>query len=278
MKNVVLILSLFALSPLAISLSTSAAHAQPASSTLSGVKGPIVIDSGVMVVESTPDFAREESFEYLRRADRGITLLNSVNMTDGRYRVRARFDFDANWNSITASGVGLYGAEPVESRMVRAGKAVDIQVRGVGVNINEKAVCDPNCFINMSPTSLPMFVMTRHYDFEKGGPQVFRWTGQDLDRVRTLSGGTAELTFQGERTFDRAVLPGKPRRTVNVRHFTFVESLPLPDGGRFKLDFDLWTDTEHRPLGFRVKTPGSTGSGTVGFRKAWADVRGQLVE
>lgn len=269
MSKVFLFLSFLVLS--------STAVAQEARPTFAGVKGAIMIDSGVMVVESTPDFAREESFEYLRRPDGGVTLLNTVNMTDGRFRVRARFDLDKDWKSINATGRGLYDGIAVDSRMERAGKVVEIQVTGEGVNLNPTAVCDPDCFINMSPTSLPMFVMTRHYDLEKGGPQLFRWTGQDLDRVRTLSGGTAELTFQGERILARAVLPGKPSKTVTIRHFTFVESLPLPDGGRFKLDFDLWTDTEHRPLGFRVRTPGSPG-GTIGFRKAWADVRGQLVE
>lgn len=269
MKAIVLALSFLA-APLAV-------QAQDQRPTFAGVKGAVVIDSGVMVVESTPDFAREESFEYLRRNDGGVTLLNTVNMTDGRFRVRARFDFDKDWNSLNATGRGLYDGVPVDSRMDRAGKIVEIQVTGEGVHLNPTAVCDPDCFINMSPTSLPMFVMTRHYNLAMGGPQLFRWTGQDLDRVRTLSGGTAELNYQGEQTLARAVLPGKPPRMVTVRHFTFVESLPLPDGGRFNLDFDLWTDTEHRPLGFRVKTPGSTGSGTVGFRKAWADVRGQLV-
>jgi len=269
MKNWVLLISLVG--------SSTAAAAQQGSPTFAGVKGAIMIDSGVMVVESTPDFAREESFEYLRRPDGGVTLLNSITMKDGRYRVRARFDMDKDWKSLNATGRGLYDGVPVDSRMERKGKVVEIQVRGDGVALNPTAVCDPDCFINMSPTSLPMFVMTRHYDLEMGGPQLFRWTGQDLDRVRTLSGGTAELTYQGEQTLNRAVLPGRPRKMVTVRHFTFVESLPLPDGGRFKLDFDLWTDTEHRPLGFRVTTPGLTG-GTVGFRKAWSDVRVQLVE
>lgn len=269
MKNVLLLLSLLSL--------PTAANAQDGRPTFAGVKGAIMIDSGVMVVESTPDFAREESFEYLRRPDGGVTLLNSITMTDGRFRVRARFDMDKDWKSLSASGRGLYDGIPVDSRMERKGKVVEIQVHGDGVHLNPTAVCDPDCFINMSPTSLPMFVMTRHYDLEKGGPQLFRWTGQDLDRVRTLSGGTAELTYQGERTLNRAVLPGKPKKTVTVRHFSFVESLPLPDGGRFTLDFDLWTDTEHRPLGFRVTTPGSTG-GTIGFRRAWSDVRGQLVD
>ncbi len=244
-------------------------------STLAALSGATMVDSGVIVITSTPEFAREESFEYVRRPDGGITLLNTITATDGRFRTRARFDMDADWNALSASGLGLYEGVPVEIFMQRNGAQVDIQVHGEGVHLNPTAVCDPDCFINMSPTTLPMFVMTRHYDRATGGVQTFRWTGQDLDRVRTLSGGKANLDFAGEIEVSRAALPGQDPEQVTVLHFTFVEEIPLPDGKYFRLNFDLWTDAEHRPLGFRAMTPGTTG-GTVGFRKGWDDVRAQV--
>lgn len=246
-------------------------------STLAGRIGATVLDSGVMVVTGNPLFAREENFEYLRRQDGGVTLLNTITATDGRFRVRARFDLDDQWRSLRASGVGLYDGVPVEIQMQRRGKRVEIKVRGEGMILNPKADCDPDCFINMSPSSLAMFVMTRHYEEAKGGEQTFHWTGQDLDRVRTLSGGKADLTFQGSKVYSRQTLPGRPPRQATVRHYTFVERLPSDNGGTFTLDFDLWTDGDHRPLGFRVRTPG-TDSATVGFRKGWEGVRSQLLE
>ncbi|MDX2221835.1 MAG: hypothetical protein SFV21_03735 [Rhodospirillaceae bacterium] len=258
---------------------TSAAVAQlvpdPARVNYAGVSGARLIDAGVMVVTGGgPAFDRTEAFEYLSTSAGGVVLLNTITMTDGRYRVQARFDLDADWNARSADGLGLYEGVPVVAVMRRDGREVRIAVRSLGdggakVSLDPTAACDPDCFINMSPSALAMFVMTRHYDLARGGPQTFRWTGQDLDRVRTLSGGTATLSFAGERVVPRAT------GETALRHFTFVESLPLPDGGRFTLNFDLWTDREHRPMGFRVRTPGAAG-GTFGFRQGFEDVRAAL--
>lgn len=250
-------------------------------STYAGVAGAKVLDSGVMVVTGNPDFAREEAFEYVQRPDGGITLLNTISAGNGSFRVRARFDLDADWQSLSASGLGLYAGVPVVSYMERVGSQVEIQVHslneGDGVHLTSEAVCDPDCFINMSPSSVAMFVMTRHYDLEKGGVQTFQWAGQDLDKVRTLSGGKANLVYQGEQAVKRAALPEAEAETVTLRHFTFVEELPMPNGGVFKLDFDLWTDLDHWPMGFQVRTPGTAGA-TLGFRKGWDDVRGQVAQ
>ncbi|MEQ8510473.1 MAG: hypothetical protein RIB43_15825 [Rhodospirillaceae bacterium] len=254
-------------------------------STYAGVAGARVLDSGVMVVTGNPAFAREETFEYVQRPDGGITLLNTISAGNGSFRVRARFDLDADWNSLSASGLGLYDGVPVESYMERVGDQVDILVHslnegegdGGGIHLASSAVCDPDCFINMSPSAVAMFVMTRHYDLEKGGVQTFQWAGQDLDKVRTLSGGKANLVYQGEQAVKRAALPEAEPETVTLRHFTFVEELPMPNGGVFKLDFDLWTDLDHWPMGFQVRTPG-TASATLGFRKGWDDVRGQVAQ
>lgn len=259
----------------------SGSQAENLPSTYAGVAGATVLDSGTMVVTGTPAFSREEGFEYLQRSDGGFTLLNTITAADGRFRGRARFDLDAEWRSLSASGLGLYDGVPIESHMERVGPEVKIQVHsiaeGADVHLSPTAVCEPDCFINMSPSAVAMFVMTRHYDFERGGIQTFQWAGQDLDQVRTLSGGKANLNYQGEKDVLRAALPGAVNENLVVRHFTFVEELPLPNGGVFKLDFDLWTDTEHWPLGFRVRTPG-TDSATIGFRKGWDDVRSQLAE
>ena len=116
-----------------------------------------------------------------------------------------------------------------------------------------------------------MFVMTRHYDFAKGGAQTFRWTGQDLDRVRTLSGGTAALSLKGETEVSRV-----GGTVLKVRHFTFVETMPNPAGGTYSLDFDLWTDVEHRPLGFRIRFSGGNPSGVVGWRQGFEELRATL--
>lgn len=241
-------------------------------STLAGVSGVKLLDAGVMIVSGPSEFARTEGFEFLQRPDGGVSLLNTITASDGRFRVRARFDYDDAWNSIGANGKGLYDGSTVISTMRVSGTRVDIQVIGDGIDLTRTAACDPDCFVNMSPSAIAMFVMTRHYDETRGGPQTFRWAGQDLDRVRTLSGGTATLSFESERSIPRAYGP-----EIMVKHFTFVESLQGPDGEPFFLNFDLWTGTDHAPLGFRVMTPGAS-SGTLGFRQGYGDVRDAVLE
>jgi hypothetical protein len=253
-----------------------AAQAADEPSIYAGVAGAKLIDSGAMVVAAGGPFDREESFEYLQRPDGGYVLLNTITAASGAYRVQARFDLDAKWRSESAYGIGLYEGKPVDIAMKAAGKQVKIAVRPRdaakgGLTSDPVAVCDPDCFINMSPSITSMFVMTRHYDFAKGGAQTFRWTGQDLDRVRTLSGGTATLSFKGEVEAARA---GGP---LKVRHFTFLETMPNPSGGTYSLDFDLWTDLDHKPLGFRIRFSGGNPSGVVGWRKGFEDVRTALV-
>jgi hypothetical protein len=241
-------------------------------SIYAGVAGAMLFDSGAMVVTGG-GFAREENFEYVRRPDGGVTLLNVITAADGHYRVNARFDYDSGWNAVTAHGTGLYDGAPVAIAMHKAGKEVAVDVRGDGVDLHPRAACDPDCFLNMSPSATAMFVMTRHYDFAVGGEQEFRWAGQDLDRVRTLSGGRARLTFRGAKPVVRAT-----GQTLNMRHFTFIELLPGPDGSTVSLDFDLWTDDEHRPYGFRVRLPGGSPAGTVALRKGFEDVRAAILK
>ena len=238
---------------------------QAQDSTYAGLSGATVLDAGVMQVTSGSGFARTETFEYLQRPDGGVTLLNTMTSDDGRFRVRARFDHTADWQSIEAWGKGLYDGAAVDSHMERNGTQVDITVTGAETDITNTAVCEPDCFINMSPSATAMFLMTRHHSMEVGKVEQFRWAGQDLDRVRTLDGGKADLKYEGEVT-----AAGK-----TIRYFTFIERLPLPNGTMFDLPFQMWTDMDHWPLGFKV---GSGERATVGFRKGWEDVRAQLLD
>lgn len=224
-----------------------------------------------MVVGNGGEFGREEVFEYLTRPGGGYVLLNTITAGSGAYRLRARFDLDADWQSESAAGIGLYKGEPVAVVMRRDGDEVKISVRSEkagGYSSDPVAACVPDCFINMSPSITSMFVMTRHYDFEKGGAQVFHWTGQDLDKVRTLSGGTAALIFVGDVPVTRA-----GGEVLALRHFQFVETLPNPAGGTYSLQFEMWTDVMHRPMGFRIKFSGEKPSFVVGWRQGFEDVR-----
>jgi len=259
----------------ALILGCAAGGAQAGDATVyAGVAGAKLLDSGTMVVGNGGAFGREEVFEYLTRPEGGFVLLNTITAGNGSYRVRARFDLDAEWRSLSAAGIGLYDGKTVNVLMERAGPEVKISVRPSdvgGYSSDPVAACVPDCFINMSPSITSMFVMTRHYDFTKGGAQVFHWTGQDLDKVRTLSGGTAALTFVGEVPIKRA-----GGDVAALRHFRFVETMPDPAGGTYSLQFEMWTDVEHRPMGFRIRFSGEKPSFVVGWRRGYEDLRASV--
>lgn len=255
---------------LALSLLTSPAEAEEPS-TLASVAGAQLLDAGVMEIGPTGPFARTETFELLRLADGNHVLLNTITAGNGAYRVRVRFDLDADFNSIAAYGRGLYDGVPVQNTMRREGERVAITVRGEGIDLSPSAVCEPDCLINMSPSATAMFFMTRHYDHQAGGEQRFRWAGQDLDRLRTLDGGKADLTYRGD-----VAVPRWDGSEMTIRHYTFVESLPLADGGYFTLDFDLWTDADANPMGFRVITAADRPP-VIGFRLGYDDVKAALL-
>jgi hypothetical protein len=270
---------LIVLLALASAAHASAAPAAPASPVYAGVSGATLLDSGTMRVEAAGPFGRVESFEYLTRPDGGHVLLNSITALGGGYRLQGRFDLDKSWRSQSAQGIGLYQGTPVSVALSANGPKVDIRVRPHGAGqggprIDATAACDPDCFIDMAPSILPMFVMTRHYDFARGGPQTFRWAGQDLQQPRTLGGGIAALSLKAETQAARA---GGGR--LAVRHFTFVETMPLPGPkpGSFSLNFDLWTDTDHRPLGYRVFLPNGDPAGLIGWRTGYEDIRAALI-
>lgn len=267
---------LFAMSiALAIGAVTAGGTQATDPTLLAGLSGVTVVDTGTFVVTDAGPFDRQETFEVLRRRDGGYTLVNTITATSGAYRVQGRFDFDGAWNAQDVFGIGLYKERPVAIAMRRAGKRVDITVTPVdGTDPAPQrltSACDPSCFIDMSPAILPMFVMTRHYDFTKGGEQRFLWAGQDLDQGRTADGNVVQLRFEGQRAVKPATGP-----ELQLRHFTFVESIPLPGGGSFKMNFDLWTDLEHAPLAFRAQSPGGRPGGIFGIRRGHEDLRDAL--
>ena len=253
---------------IALFLATAQAQAQDATSHV-GMAGARLRDAGVMSMGGTGPFGRTEVFEYLDLPDGRHMLLNSITAANGSYRVQVRFDLDANWRSLKAQGTGIYDGTPVAITMQRTADEVAIRVRGNGIDLSPRAECTPDCFINMSPSATAMFLMTRHYDRQTGGVQTFRWSGQDLDRKRTLSGGLSSLSFKG-------LIPVRRHdgTSLDIQHFTFVENLPTPDGKRYLMDFDLWVDADHRPMGFRIT---SIKQPVIGFREGYEDIRNTLI-
>lgn len=243
--------------------------------TLAGVEDIQLVDAGSFVVAGKPGFAREETFEFLRRSDGGMTLLSATTMTDGSLRVQTRYDYDANWDAIQAIGRGRYKDEPVRVTLKAEENVVAVSVRGEQTVIDADVPCPDGCFLDMGPSGSPMFVMTHRYDHTKGGTQTYRWAAQDLRRAFTSPDNQrAELTLRREIPVPRA-----DGSTLVIREYDMVERVPTPAGKDFVLEFDLWTDDAGRPMGYRILTAGGkpSTSGALAFRKGFEDVKDKVL-
>ncbi len=243
--------------------------------TLSGVKGVRPLDAGMFVVTGQPSAARQETFEFLRRPDGGVTLLSATTMSDGSARVQARYDYDAQWKAVAAFGQGIYGDEPVQVQMRASAGAVAIGVRGAKTTIDKTIACPDGCFMDLAPSGSPMFVMTRNYDRAKGGEQSFQWAAQDLPRPFTSPDNQrAALRLRREIPTKRA-----DGSALRIRDYAMIERIPTPGGGLFVMEFDLWTDDAERPMGYRINTIGGKAPAApiVAFRSGFDDIRTQVV-
>jgi hypothetical protein len=257
-------------------LATGASAATPEGVTLSGVKGVRMVDAGIFVVSGGPTTAREETFEFLRRPDGGVSLLSATTMNDGSFRVQARYDYDANWKAVTAYGQGVYGEEPVQVDMRNTPGAVAIRVRGAKTSIDKSVPCPAGCFMDMAPSGSPMFVMTRHYDRARGGEQSFQWAAQDLPQALTSPDNQrAALRLRRDLPVKRA-----DGSSLTIRDYEMIERIPTPGGGLFVMEFDLWTDDADRPMGYRINKVGGKPPAAVilGFRRGYEDIRAQVVD
>jgi hypothetical protein len=239
--------------------------------TLSGLRNVQLLDAGIFVVSGKPGFGRVETFETLRRPDGGVTLLSTTTLSDGSVRVQARYDYDAQWNAVQAIGQGVYENEPVRVTLEAEPASISVSVRGEETRIDASVSCPEGCFMDLAPSGSPMFVMTRRYDVVRGGEQTFRWAAQDLRRPFTSPDNQrATLRLRRELPMTRA-----DGSTLVLRDYEMVERIPTPDGGVYVMEFDLWTDDENRPMGYRINTAGGkpSTSGVVAFRQGYEDLR-----
>lgn len=210
-------------------------------------------DSGRMVVTGGR-FGRTEHFEVVRRADGGWTL-TSVTVGDS-YRVEGRWKYTAAHEAQAVTGRGTYAGEPAGIEISGGRPGATIAVTRAGRERVTKATCEAGCLVDMAPSALPMFTMTR---LRRGpGPQRFNWIGQSLLADEVLLDGTAEIRPLGEASFTA----GGTR--VRVRQFAFVETLKnATTGATFSIGFNLYVDPDDRPLAFAI------GATTVGVRAGY---------
>lgn len=217
-----------------------------------------VEDAGVFKVASQR-MARTESFE-LRRASDGSWVLRSTTVGDGdRYRVSGVWTYTTAWLATEARGQGQLDGRPFDVRIARGDEGARIQVSGPDGERDHAAACATDCLLDLAPSALPMFTMTRRYDSARGGVQVFRWVGHSLTDRQVLLDGVARIERVHVASFRTA-----DGRTTDVQQFAFVETLRDEASGRsFDVAFNLYVDAAHRPLAFAIGT--STRGERVGY-------------
>lgn len=202
-------------------------------------------------------FARTEAFEVVRKADGGSVLTSITVGANDSYRVQMRIRYDANEQSVSASGLGNYGGEPIDLTITKADGTARIIATGAEFRADQTTPCN-SCQLDMSPSATPMFVMTRLYDEAQGGKQDFRWVARALTGDLVLLDGQARIIKLGDFTFS------KDGEQVPVKQYAFVEKLRNEKvGAYFYVTFNLYTTADGRPLGF------VTGGETRGERRGY---------
>ncbi|MBT4739684.1 MAG: hypothetical protein HOH20_04965 [Rhodospirillaceae bacterium] len=222
--------------------------------------GAHIEDAGVLTVARGP-FARTEAFEVVRRADGGRTVTSVITGAGESYRAEGRWDYDANELATFGAAKTSYDGMPTDIEIVASPPGATITVSADGVRRSVPAPCDPDCLIDMSPSALPMFTMTRTHSGEVGDSQRFRWIAQALTLDQTLLKGHADIRLLKTQSIDG----------LDVSQFIFVETITRPDTGEVtSFAFNLWVDDAHRPLAF--DTVGGTLGTRAGFESITADM------
>ena len=222
--------------------------------------GEIVEDSGVLTVLGGR-FARREAFEVVRTEDGGRSLTSVITGVSQPYRVEGRWTFDANERALTATGKASYNGVPADVEIVAHSPGATITVTTGDTSRTLEAPCDPTCLIDMAPSALAMFTMTRLVSAGGGESGRYNWIGQGLTFDQALLEGHADI---------RRVKTQQYGKTEVIQYY-FVEILTNAETGAInRLAFNLYVDSQNRPLAF------ATQCGTVGTRSGFETLTGEM--
>lgn len=218
--------------------------------------GDRIEDAGVLTVQSGR-LARSEAFEVVRRADGGRVVTSVITADDGSYKVEGRWVYNADEVAVRADGIGSYNGVSATIELVANPPVAKISAESGDVTRSLPATCDPDCLLDMAPSAVAMFSMTRQHTKPVGEIQTYRWLGQGLAVDQVLLEGAADMRL----------LKTQAVGQLRVSQYHFVEHLTdAQTGEKRSFGFNLWVDAEHKPLAFGMI------SGTLGVRVGYESV------
>lgn len=215
------------------------------------VDGDVLEDSGVITVSSKAS-TRTEVFETVRHGDGGWTTTSIITDLNRPYRVEGRWSYDSNGRSIKAKGVGAYEGVPIKVAIDVQRPAATIHIEVGDETRTVPAQCGPTCFVDLSPSVMAMFSITRQFEITTQETRTYQWIGQALHADFTLlEGGGSDVSLHAVQQL----------ADLEVLQFIFLETLPGDGASQpIRAAFNLYVDSNYRPLAF------VSSGGTVGYR------------
>ncbi len=199
-----------------------------------------LLDEGTLLIRGgVPMFDRDEHFRIEALAG-GYRIRSEIASLDGSYRFDCRFDYGPDWLPRVARATGRRQAGPLQVSITAGEGAAVLEIReGEEAPVSRVLDLPPACLIDLEPSALPMWAMTRRYDRAREGTQQFQWLGRSLTRDLVLEGGRTALA--------------RVAADAAAEHFEFSEELPTPDGELFRVEFKLATSAAGWLQSFEVQ-------------------------
>ncbi|MEQ9110669.1 MAG: hypothetical protein RIF37_01150 [Rhodospirillaceae bacterium] len=214
----------------------------------------VLEDAGAITVVGR-GLTRTEVFETVRHPDGGWTTTSIITDAKRPYRVEGRWTYDADGRSTAARGTGAYDGVPVEVAI-----ALDRPSAVITVDVGDEqrtidATCGATCFVDLSPSVMAMFALTRQFKKDATDQRAYQWIGQALHAdFSLLEGGGSDVHVHGVHAYE----------DLEVLQFVFEESLPGGETSEtIRASFNLYVDADYRPLAF------ISSGGTVGHRAGY---------
>jgi hypothetical protein len=209
-------------------------------------------DAGVLEMRGGgPIHDRDEQFLIEAIGGGGFRIRTRIAPLDGRYEIDADMHYGPDWLPHSLRGVSRAAGAEHSVEIVRRGDHALLTLLGDdAAPVTQRLPLAPDTLMDLEPSALPMWAMTRRYGRSRRGTQTFRWIGRSLLRDLTLEALEVPLTLV--------------RQEATGDMFEFSETYAAPGGASFTVDFTLSTDQLGRLQRFTV------GAGTrqvVGVRR-----------